>query len=370
MGNTLCCGTSGPAGLPVIEQPAATRVGSAAPAPLPGRPGRLPQAAGQADKPRPRSQSPGDVELRHGVTPSGTVDPQGTGAATTHWRSRISEDECCRVGLARWPDLQFEAIGDKAQQAYAQRFATAADAAAQDIAARRLPDLDSVWQRATQWRVQQLPPGSSQPARQLRQRRVRGRLHTPTAYTPIVDRYLYMIERIQAAPRTVRSAGFAGRADVDLLQLATRMHLNGREVALTSLLVPCRAGSEPFEVVRQGPWIQPVIVHPYPDLLDELLAQAQQQVSELHPSLALPAKLERLGTLHWWLAQAMPDQRGSAAKAEFCVRAFAGAAGVALPPFRAGVVPDIEAFLEPLETYRTTYASYFERHPFSMDPPA
>jgi avirulence protein len=285
-------------------------------------------------------------------------------AAAAAPRSRnLHPDERPWVGVARWPDAGPAAAGDAAQAAYGRSFAAATELAAQDIAAGRLADLAAVWRRATQWRVRQLPAGQAGLRGPMTRRRAAHALNTPFFHTPLNGRYRYVIERMLASPGVERQAGYGGDAGVDLLELVTRTQLRGRDVELTTVQLPTRAGSDPLEIVSEGRWLQPLIVHSHPGLLDDILAHAQELACGLAPSMALPARLEQLGALHWWLAQAMPDERGSAAKAEFCVRAYAGAAGVALPPFRAGVVPDIEAFLTPLQAYRTGYATYFERLP-------
>lgn len=71
--------------------------------------------------------------------------------------------------------------------------------------------------------------------------------------------------------------------------------------------------------------------------------------------------LNALADIHWLSAHAMLDKRGSAAKTELAVRALAHANGHELPPFRHGIVPDIEAFLRTQEDFRASYKRFFER---------
>lgn len=59
----------------------------------------------------------------------------------------------------------------------------------------------------------------------------------------------------------------------------------------------------------------------------------------------------------------MPDERGSAAKSELTVRALARTVGLTLPPFKQGVLPDLEAFVTSQEGYRNHYGRLFERPP-------
>lgn len=72
--------------------------------------------------------------------------------------------------------------------------------------------------------------------------------------------------------------------------------------------------------------------------------------------------LKGLAEMHWWAAHAMPDERGSAAKAEFCVRSAANAMGMELPPFKRGIIPDLEAFMTPRADFVRNYASMFDEN--------
>jgi avirulence protein len=83
----------------------------------------------------------------------------------------------------------------------------------------------------------------------------------------------------------------------------------------------------------------------------------------LSPAIPHVEALATLGELHWWLSHAMPDKRGSAAKAELCVRSLAQARGMDLPPFRPGFVPDLEAMIRPRAEYMDGYAGAFSRPP-------
>jgi hypothetical protein len=79
--------------------------------------------------------------------------------------------------------------------------------------------------------------------------------------------------------------------------------------------------------------------------------------------------LAKLAELHWILVHAMPDKRGSAAKSEMAVRAAAYSIGTELPPFRSGIVADLEAFVTPLDEFKKNYAGLFEDlNPGSRDP--
>jgi Fic family protein/SAM-dependent methyltransferase len=76
--------------------------------------------------------------------------------------------------------------------------------------------------------------------------------------------------------------------------------------------------------------------------------QIQKQVEALYqhaidPSISDADFVRTASRLYWWLAHAMPDARGSAAKADFVLRTLYQVRGINLPAWRPGVVPDMEA---------------------------
>jgi avirulence protein len=72
-------------------------------------------------------------------------------------------------------------------------------------------------------------------------------------------------------------------------------------------------------------------------------------------------RMGKLAEIHWMLAHAVPTGGDSAVRSETAVRAIARATGTELPPFRKGVIADLEAFVTPLDQFKNTYASFFEQ---------
>jgi avirulence protein len=70
--------------------------------------------------------------------------------------------------------------------------------------------------------------------------------------------------------------------------------------------------------------------------------------------------LERLGDIHYLLAHAMCDWRGSAAKSELFVRSLAASAGLELPAYKSGFVPDLDAFMMTRQAFVKNYINAFE----------
>jgi len=76
--------------------------------------------------------------------------------------------------------------------------------------------------------------------------------------------------------------------------------------------------------------------------------------------------IDGVAELHWWLAHAYPNLRGSAAVADSMTKVILMAHGIEPgrwkgdSPSHRGISPDIEAFLRPLDDYVQNYRNFFE----------
>lgn len=182
--------------------------------------------------------------------------------------------------------------------------------------------------------------------------------------TPMEERYAYLIDRIKDSPLSSRLSGFAARPDVELLQLKSAGLLsNGKSVPLTHLVVPFKADSHLSAVINDGAAIRPLMSHTEGCQVTTILEEVDRLSARLADLQTDAERIGQLGEIHWWLSHAMPDERGSAAKSELTVRALARTVGLTLPPFKQGVVPDLEAFVTSQEGYRSNYGRLFERPP-------
>jgi hypothetical protein len=136
---------------------------------------------------------------------------------------------------------------------------------------------------------------------------------------------------------------------------------NGTSIGLTQVVVPFQAGSDLSEVANISDMIQPMMAHTVASRVSTIMAEVDRLRDGLSSLASDEEKISRLGEIHWWLSHAMPDNRGSAAKSELTVRALALSEGLSLPPFRQGVVPDLESFVTSQEDFRNNYGSLFER---------
>jgi len=95
------------------------------------------------------------------------------------------------------------------------------------------------------------------------------------------------------------------------------------------------------------------------ELVDQTLRLQQRSGTEYSPR-------EILGTLaqiHWWLSQATPYRRGSAAISDMFTKALFQICGFSTPCWRKGVAPDLEAFCTPLADFIDNYPKFFARPP-------
>jgi avirulence protein len=145
--------------------------------------------------------------------------------------------------------------------------------------------------------------------------------------------------------------------------------IGGTPISLTAVTIstdPSRDRNvEPYTNLRKTGFPQfgePFhIMHTAAANIPRIMAHAESLFSHaLDPAIGNNEALTTMGELHWWLAHAMPDERGSAAKAEFCVRSMAQARGMDLPPFRHGIVPDLEAMTTPR-------AEFVHKYPHLLD---
>ena len=105
-----------------------------------------------------------------------------------------------------------------------------------------------------------------------------------------------------------------------------------------------------------------MMTHTAAQHISALQAKAQNlfKTTMESPDLTQQQRLENLAEIHFLLAHAMPDERGSAAKTEMVVRSMALALDMELPPTKPGKVLDLEAFMQIKADFKAGYAAQFE----------
>ncbi|MDH4378761.1 MAG: hypothetical protein QE263_02500 [Vampirovibrionales bacterium] len=75
---------------------------------------------------------------------------------------------------------------------------------------------------------------------------------------------------------------------------------------------------------------------------------------------ALKDIMDKTAEMKWWFFQAMPDARGSAAVGDVLSKVIYKKLGIVVPPYKMGVGPDLEAYVEPLHTFVDNYPNLFD----------
>jgi avirulence protein len=284
--------------------------------------------------------------------------------------SSLTRRERSLVGVARWPG-ECNGENDRDQQSYGRSFWRATREAGLRISEGQVGSFRELWSLARDWRSRRAGGG----ARGFDTERVPGQ---EGMFTPLNGVYEYLRDRY-----ATRTDGVIEESVVPALPPSRRFRMeddiDGRPIALTSIVMSTdpRADRESRLVgILQDAGLSVMgapfhIDHTAPPDVPRVMAHAESLYSRaLDPSVSNAEALATLGELHWWVAHAMPDDRGSAAKTELAVRSMAQSRGMDLPPFRKGFVPDLEAMTTPRAEFVERYAAMFDGRPGPGQPVA
>ena len=276
----------------------------------------------------------------------------------------LTEQEQSLIGVARWPDPAHNNERDPQQQAYGRSFRSVTQDAGKQLAQGHIRSLRELWTYAQDWRGRQVSGRDSKEFGLGSQRRED--MLTISDMTPLTGKYRYIRDKYNQ--RTDGSLVYPERTSK---RYSIHDTIDGKRIALSSVIIRTEwdaASARKFLDSRHGgnwPDDGPPpfhIKHTSVANARLIMDHAESLFSRaLDPSASHSEALATLGELHWWLAHAMPDVRGSAAKAELCVRSLAQARGMDLPPFKQGVVPDLEAMTRSREDFVGGYAKSFSR---------
>ncbi|MCC8448119.1 XopAH/AvrB family type III secretion system effector [Xanthomonas translucens] len=264
-------------------------------------------------------------------------------------------EERAKIGVARWPDPHFDTSDSAANVAYGLRFAIAVDDAARQLGSGQLRNIEDVWRFATHWRMQQGDATGDFSERRLS--------NGAFSLTPITGKYEFVADKAKNAA-AAKLINYPGRPDIHLVQLRQSVQINGTSIPLTEIRLPYRADSRLTELADDA--MPPMISHTAASRIPVLLQEVERLRMTLPARSDVNDRIQTLGHMHWLLANAMPDKRGSGAKSEMCIRAIGTSLGLTMPPFKHGVIPDLEAFVTPMEEFRRGYAALFESPPTSQ----
>ena len=173
--------------------------------------------------------------------------------------------------------------------------------------------------------------------------------------TPLLSRNLE-----SGAVVACRYTPYLARAEAVLAEGDGRLHVR---MGLTA------SGSVELTHTRRArtPWKDDLEwAHPPSPGFPAMLAHAEEVFGR---ALACPRDevLSVVAELHWWLAHVSRYRRGSAAIADMSCKLVLEARGIAVPAWRAGIAPDLEAYVTPLGEYRAAYPTLFHQLPKEIE---
>jgi avirulence protein len=302
-----------------------------------------------------------------------------TSPLVRHPRAQTTLTERQLFGVARWPVVCDPKESEVFNQAYGLAFSKEALRLGRRIGQQKYQLFTHVWADCRQWRENYENKFGGKD-----ENFGKSRIGTIAVYsTPIVSgqRYAYMAPRIGAMPNASRRLIIVPKQINGQAVTGTMKVLEASYTATTTIsgepksLTQVKAWFEPDGSPLRTPPAVPVkigdMVHTTVGMnFIPLVREANDLFHEaIKPGLSPAERLGVMGDLHWILVHAMPDRRGSAAKAELAVRAIGYSVGIELPPFAPGIVPDLEAFLLSREEFVDRYANLFSRPPLLANAP-
>ncbi|WP_372163475.1 XopAH/AvrB family type III secretion system effector (plasmid) [Xanthomonas axonopodis pv. cyamopsidis] len=290
---------------------------------------------------------------------------------------KLSLEEQSLVGAARWPDdAPGLNISNKSNtqdnKRYCKSLYEASRRAGGSIASGQINSFNDLWQKATQWRLSRIPSGDPSKGDFAAERMPNTKFVTSLRrpYHSVIERVrnhpdaekeLYEGEYFKAIEvKVYRQYGVISGEIIPMTKVSAAVDDNAISARLRNIPKDKRqqaresmAASHPNMITHTGS----ECIKTIKDHLESLYLQA------IDPSLEKHEVFELIARVHWWAASGAPDKRGSAAKAEFAARSIASAHGIEMPPFRHGIVPDIEAMLRSENQFVADYPNFFERPP-------
>ncbi|POP72872.1 XopAH/AvrB family type III secretion system effector [Pseudomonas syringae] len=277
--------------------------------------------------------------------------------------SRLMPYQQAFIGVARWPDSHFNRDDAPHQMEYGQSFYNKSRELGESVASGQIGSFQELWSEARDWRASRAGADAD----------VFLSPRDPNSYreyaTPLAEQYSYIKNKFAN-----RKDGEVG-SPADFLPKSKTFRITGKidgeKIPLTRITVSkdlhADRMADPYPRLRNqglGDLGEPNLMS---HTNSEFVPQIMSHVENLHQSATDASvsdshALKTLAEMHWWMAHAMPDKRGSAAKTELCVRSIAQARGMDLPPMRLGIVPDLEALTMPLKDFVKSYEGFFENN--------
>ncbi len=292
----------------------------------------------------------------HAVSESSSQDGHYTGLVGPQ-SPRLSYHQQCLVGVARWPDPQYNREHLSSQMEYGQAFWQESRRLGEAIAKGRVADFDTLWDKARDWRVA-ISGGDEET---FGDERFPTLNHTAT--TPLAGPYAYIKQRFNHRNDGELAENVDGSHSLEF-PLREKLHDEDLLLSTVVLSTDLHASREDarYSHFRNLDLDEPFFIR---HTFSTDVAAIKQHVASLFtqaidPSLSKEQVMKHLANIHWWMANAMPDHRGSAAKTELCVRALAQARGLDLPPMKQGILADLEAMTTRRKDFVKNYQHFLD----------
>ncbi|POD78434.1 type III effector [Pseudomonas syringae group genomosp. 3] len=263
------------------------------------------------------------------------------------------------VGVARWPDPKYNRDDSPHQMEYGRSFFNASRDAGAGIASGEVKSFSQVWALAQRWRAE----AAGGDHETFGENSERYPTYNHTGSTPLAEQYAYILERYKNRTDGELAEEIEG---LPVLEFPLRDEIEGNHMALSTIVMSTDPNAnrhdKKYLALSHLEAGQPFYIrHTYSADVPKILSHVEKLYEHaLDPTISDSKSLKILAEVHWWVANAMPDHRGSAAKTEFSVRAMAMARGMELPPMKNGIVPDLEAMTMPREEFVMRYSNFFD----------
>lgn len=276
------------------------------------------------------------------------------------------------IGVARWPDPTLNSESSAANKKYGLDFCESTRKAGSLLANGELGGFRQLWHYAAEWRFSKIatphqeatPFGKASPFKPQGPRSNRG-----SSQTPISGPYGFMAERLNGRKHDFLRPILPIEGGPKERVFASSDKIGGQTIELTTLTLSDTLDPAIATNLRRiGMPVGNRMNHTPTENIDTIVEHLETLFTHVTNGRNTPQEaLKGLAEMHWWAAHAMPDERGSAAKAEFCIRSMANAMGMELPPFKRGIIPDLEAFMTPRADFVRNYASMFDGNVLSHE---
>lgn len=290
---------------------------------------------------------------------------------TSNLNSELSPRSQMLVGISRWPNQLHNRETDLLQKEYGLAFSNQSIELGARIKNKEIENMDQLWDACRDWRSDRANNAADSNKQDFALSHSECDAEFFTRIAGPLSRYAFVNPRIaKGAIAGVAQDRPGMRCEVIEQQdggkqyvLQASVVLQGNDVPLTKLTLNTDPLGHPVKFHPENPdSAAGKMTHTESKHLPALMARTEELFKELSRSDPKhEQRMRGLTEMHWLLAHAMPDYRGSAAKSELAVRSMAQAMDMELRPFKQGIVPDLEAFLTPQAEFIEKYPTLFEQ---------